>query len=113
MAIVITKQVKIDSRFKMVKFQFLLYCYLHNIVLSDADLNCLTTVALKGYSKSTINHIVDSGIFKSEQTVRNCMVKLTTLKLLVKDGATKIVNPSIQVGIDNIIVLKLMIGNVQ
>lgn len=112
MAIVITKQVKIDSKFRMVKFQFLLYCYLHNIVLSDADLNCLTTIAIKGYSKSTIKSIVENDIFKSEQTVRNCIVKLTNLKILVKDSLGKVINPEIQLGLDNIIVLKLMIGNV-
>jgi hypothetical protein len=113
MAIVITKKVKVDDQFDMVKLQFLLHCFFKNINLSDADLNCLTTIALRGYSKNIIKEIVEHGIFKSEQTVRNCIVKLTNLGILIKDSEGRRINPNLSIGIDNTIFLDMKIANLK
>ena len=31
---------------QIIKFQIITYCYVHNITLSEADLNCLTLLGL-------------------------------------------------------------------
>jgi predicted transcriptional regulator len=113
MAVVITKKVKVDSQFKMVKLQFLLHCYFTGINLSDADLDCLTTVAINGYSKETIKKVIDTKIFKSEQTVRNCIGKLTNLGLLVKvQRSGRQINPDLKIGIDDTIIMDAKVANV-
>jgi hypothetical protein len=111
MAIVISKKVKVDSQFEMVKLQFLLYCFLKNINLSNSDLDCLTTIAIKGYSKHVIEEIVEKGVFKSQQTVRNCIVKLTNLGILVKDTDGRKINPNLSIGVDATIIMDLKIAN--
>jgi predicted transcriptional regulator len=112
MAVVVTKKVKVESQFKMVKLQFLLHCYFTDVNLSDADLDCLTTVAIHGYSKESINKVIDKGIFKSAQTVRNCIAKLTHLGLLVKvQRSGRKINPELSIGIDDTIVLDAKIAN--
>lgn len=111
MAIQIQKKVKVDSQFKMVKLQLLLYTFFKNIDLSDAELNCATHLALKGFKKDFLRAMVEEGVFKSEQTVRNCLRKLLTAKVAIKDGKGWIVNPEISVGIDSLILLDLKVAN--
>jgi hypothetical protein len=111
MAIVIKTKHKASNKFTMVKLQFLLHCFFKNINLSNSDLDCLTTIAIDGYSKHTIKDIVEKGIFKSEQTVRNCIVKLTNLGILVKDSDGRKINSSLMIGIDNLILLEMKASN--
>lgn len=97
----------------MVKLQFLLHCFINNVWLSDSELEVLTLAAIQGYSKQMIKDAVSLGIFKSEQSVRNCTVKLMNLGLLIKvKGKTRIINPNITVGIDDTIILDMKFANV-
>lgn len=113
MAIAVSKKIKVDSQFKMVKLQFLLHCFLNDINLSNADLDCLTYLAIKGFTNNTLQEIVDKKIFKTVQAARNCRSKLTKLNLIVNDSEGRRLNPSLSIGIDNIILLDMKIGNVR
>ena len=103
MAIVnqIDKKVKMN-KWEIVKYQILTHCYLNKINVSEADLNCLTLLALEGDQELTNfcakAHTKD--IFSSTQSVRNCLAKAEKKNLIKKEGKNKkkiFINPDIKV----------------
>lgn len=92
MAIVnqIEKRVRMDN-WDIVKYQILTHCYLQKIVLSEADLNCLTFLALLGETELTLfcTKAADKKIFQSPQTVRNALNKAENKNLITKEGKSK------------------------
>lgn len=103
MAIVnqVDKKVRM-SKWEIVKYQILTHCYLNKISVSEADLNCLTLLALEGdqelTSFCTKAHTKD--IFSSTQSVRNCLTKAEKKNLIKKEGKNKkkiFINPEINV----------------
>lgn len=98
---------QVDKRMKMstweiVKYQILTHCYINKITVSEADLNCLTYLALEGdqelTSFCTKAHVKD--IFSSTQSVRNCLTKAEKKHLITKEGKNKkkiFINPDIKV----------------
>jgi hypothetical protein len=103
MAIVnqVDKKVRM-SKWEIVKYQIFTHCYLNNISVSEADLNCLTYLALEGdqelTSFCTKAHTKD--IFSSTQSVRNCLTKAEKKNLIKKEGKNKkkiFINPDINV----------------
>lgn len=87
---------------EIVKFQLLTYCYLYRITVSEADLDCLTQLAIEGEQELTgfCEKMHLKNIFSSAQSVRNCLTKATKKNLIVKQGKNKKkinVNPSINV----------------
>lgn len=103
MAIVnqVDKRVKMD-KWDIVKYQILTHCYLNKISVSEADLNCLTYLALEGDQELT-NFCVKAhtkDIFSSIQSVRNCLTKAEKKNLIKKEGKNKkriFINPDIKV----------------
>jgi len=103
MAIVnqVDKRVKMN-KWEIVKYQILTHCYLNKINVSEADLNCLTYLALEGDQELTSfcakAHTKD--IFSSIQSVRNCLTKAEKKNLIKKEGKNKkriFINPDIKV----------------
>ena len=98
---------QVDKRVKMnkwdiVKYQILTYCYINKISVSEADLNCLTYLALEGDQELTSfchkAHV--KNIFSSTQSVRNCLTKAEKKNLIKKEGKNKkkiYINPDIKV----------------
>lgn len=78
-------------RWEIVKFQILVHCYLTNITVSSADLDCLTTLGVEGEAELTefCNSITDKNIFKSSQSARNAISKAEKKGLIVKKGRSK------------------------
>jgi hypothetical protein len=97
----VDKKVKM-SKWEIVKYQILTHCYLSKISVSEADLDCLTFLALEGDQELTSfcvkAHIKD--IFSSTQSVRNCLTKAEKKNLIKKEGKNKkkiFINPDIKV----------------
>lgn len=94
MAIVnqVQKRVRMP-KWDIVKFQILVHCYINRITMSDSDLNCLTLLSLNSpieltefcYEASS----EEEPIFKSPQTVRNCINKAEKNGLVIKDPNNK------------------------
>jgi len=102
MAIVnqVDKRVRM-SAWQIVKYQILTHCYLYNIQVSEADLNCLTFLAIEGDQELTsfCNKAYDKQIFSSTQSVRNCLTKSEKKGLIKKEGKNKkkiFINPSLK-----------------
>ena len=113
MAIVnqVQKRVKMP-KWEVVKFQILTHCYINRIVMSDADLNCLTLLSFN--QPIELTHFCydassdEEGVFKSPQTVRNCINKAEKNNLVVKDPENKkviLLNPSLKIQTEGTILL--------
>jgi hypothetical protein len=93
MAIVNQVQKKvIISKKDVIKFQILTHCYINHITVSNSDLECLTLLSLIGPIELThfcFEASDENIIFKSEQTVRNCINKCEKNKLVSKDSTNK------------------------
>ena len=84
------KKVRME-KFDIVKYQILTHCYLNKINVSEADLNCLTYLALEGDQELTnfCNKAHTHKIFSSTQSVRNCLTKAEKKNLIKKEGKNK------------------------
>ena len=113
MAIVnqVQKRVRMP-KWDVVKFQILTHCYVNRINLSDSDLNCLTLLSFN--EPIELTHFCydasseEEPIFKSPQTVRNCINKAEKNGLVIKDASNKkviMLNPNIKVQTEGTILL--------
>lgn len=90
------------SNWQIVKYQLLTHCYLYEIPVSEADLNCLTLLAIEGDQELTsfCAKAFEQNIFSSTQSVRNCLTKAEKKNLIKKEGKNKkkiYINPDIKV----------------
>ena len=104
MAVVKRVQKKVVmSKKDIIKFQLITHCYLNRITVSNSDLECLTLLSSLGPIE--ISHFCydaadEQKIFKSQQTVRNCINKCIKSKLVVRDFKNKkliYINPKLNV----------------
>jgi len=79
------------NRWDIVKYQLVTHCYLSKIPVSEADLQCLTLLALEGEAELTsfCEKAFSEKIFSSIQSVRNCLTKVEKKKLIKKEGKNK------------------------
>ena len=98
----VQKRVKM-SKWDVVKFQILTHCYINRITMSESDLNCLTLLSFNQPIELTSfcydASAEDDLIFKSPQTVRNCINKAEKNGLVIKDVNNKkliMINPIIK-----------------
>jgi hypothetical protein len=107
----VQKRVKMP-KWDVVKFQILVHCYINRITMSDSDLNCLTLLSLNQpieltefcYEASS----EEEWIFKSPQTVRNCINKAEKNGIVVKDPNNKkiiSINSSLKIQTEGTILL--------
>jgi hypothetical protein len=100
------------SKWEVVKFQILTHCYINKITLSNSDLDCLTLLSFNEPIELT-NFCYDASseedpIFKSAQTVRNCINKAEKIGLVIKDADNKkqiLINPTLKIQTDGMILL--------
>jgi len=91
----IVKQVQkkvVMSKKDIIKFQLITYCYLNKITVSNSDLECLTLLSAVGPMELThfcYDAAEEHKIFKSQQTVRNCINKCIKNKLITKNSKNK------------------------
>jgi hypothetical protein len=101
---VVDKKVNMSLE-EIIKFQIITYCYIHKIILSESDLNCLTLLGLnkKVELSDFCNACCDPSnrdkevdipyqkvIFKTPQTVRNCIAKMKNYNIINRDGSRTI-----------------------
>jgi hypothetical protein len=107
----VQKKVKMP-KWDVVKFQILTHCYVNKIAMSESDLNCLTLLSFN--QPIELTHFCydasseEEPIFKSPQTVRNCINKAEKNGLVLKDDANKKViflNPDLKIQTDGTILL--------
>lgn len=79
------------SKVDAIKFQIITHCFINKIPVSDADVSCITLLAVnKGIELHTMcNKACELKIFKTPQSVRNALNKIEKKKLIVKEGKNK------------------------
>jgi hypothetical protein len=91
------------SDWDIIKFQMLTHCFVNNIAVSDSDLEALTLLSKLGTIELThfcYDASDEYGIFKTSQTVRNCVNKCEKLNLIIKDKENKkliLINPDLKI----------------
>lgn len=77
--------------YDIVKYQIITHCYVKRIAVTESDLDCLTMLAMVDDCDLTEFCLLatEKRIFKSTQSVRNCLVKLEKSNLIAKEGKTK------------------------
>lgn len=113
MAIVnqVQKRVRMP-KWDVVKFQILTHCYINKITMSDSDLNCLTLLSFNQPIELTYfcqdASSDEDWIFKSPQTVRNCINKAEKNNLVIKASDNKKLiqlNPNLKIITEGTILL--------
>ncbi len=107
----VNKIVKMDL-WNIVKYQILTHCYINNITVSNSDLDCLTLLSFNEPIELThfcYDASAEEGwIFKSPQTVRNCINKAEKNNLVIKDSSNKklvMLNPNLQIQTEGTVLL--------
>ena len=79
------------TRSEIIKFQLISHCYFRKLAVSESDYNCLTLLGGLGESDLTefCTLAASYNIFKTTQTVRNCLVKMEKQGLISKEGRSK------------------------
>lgn len=127
---------KVDKKVKLtleeiIKFQIITHCYINHITISDSEINCLTLLGLNGKAELSDfcnaccvpeNRDKDSKlaitkiIFKTPQTVRNCLAKLANYNIISKVGLghnkTVELNPDLMIQITGNILLDYKIFHI-
>ncbi len=114
---IVDKKVKMD-KWDIIKYQILTHCYVLNIQITDSELDCLTLLATNGITDlaKLCSIAVEKKIFKSTQTVRNCLVKLEKNNLLIKEGKMRkkiSINPDIKIQVLGNILLDYKFYNIE
>lgn len=107
----VQKRVKMP-KWNIVKYQILTHCYINNITVSNSDLDCLTLLSFNQPIELThfcYDASAEEGwIFKSPQTVRNCINKAEKNNLVIKDSSNKklvMLNPNLQIQTEGTVLL--------
>lgn len=69
---------------KITEIQIINFAWLNDINITNSQVKVASYIAINGYDKSTLQNIVDLGIFKSVQCVANCRRKLVQLGILIE-----------------------------
>lgn len=83
---------KFKTKSDALKFHLLAISTEENLKLSSADIDVAIEIYNIGYTKDLFKICVEKGYFKSEQTVRNSVAKLTKKGILLKGRRNREVN---------------------
>lgn len=105
-------------RWDIVQFQIVVHCYLNSILVSAADLVCLTHLCVDQEAELTefCNKITDLDIFKSPQSTRNALSKAEKKGLIIKMGKSKkkiAIHPSVNIQTEGNILLDYKFAHIE
>ena len=110
MALVTQREKRVRmNKWDAVKFQILTHCYINGITVSESDLNCLTLlsfnqpIGLNDFCYDASSE--ESWIFKTPQTVRNCINKAEKNNLVIKNKKQISLNPDLKVQTEGTLLL--------
>lgn len=98
----------------ILKLHMLIKSYEYGYNLSESDINTLFELYKTGYGPEFYKNCVDKQYFKSEQTVRNCIGRMTKLGILSyrKRGERFISNKFLPKTSENKIIIQYLVGNI-
>tara|TARA_R100001460_G_scaffold31246_5_gene61526 strand:- start:1315 stop:1686 length:372 start_codon:yes stop_codon:yes gene_type:complete len=86
----VSKKVKVSVD-DVIKYQIMTYCFFNKIQITNSDLNCLTELAKNSGIELTkfCELATTKDIYKSAQSARNAITKVTKKNLVIKNGVNK------------------------
>ncbi len=87
---IVQKKARMGHR-DIIKYQILTHCFMKDIPVNEARLECLTLLAICGNHNLAdfCNMVVDEKIFKTAQSVRNFLTQAEAAGLVNKNGSSK------------------------
>lgn len=76
------EKIELESKDDVIKLHMILKSYELKYHLSMAEINTLFELYKTGYSDTFYNNVIANGYFKTKQTVRNAITKMTKLTIL-------------------------------
>lgn len=106
-------KIELTKKDDVLKLHIIIKCFKNGFNLSDADINSLIELKNSGYNDEFFKKCVDKGYYKSEQTVRNAIAKMTNLGILsYKKRGERVINtdfiPDVQ---SDKVVVQYIVGN--
>ena len=82
------EKIEFDDFDDVLKLHLIIKCRQYNVKISEADLDSLIELYKNGYNNAFFKNCVIKDYYKSEQTVRNAVTRMTNLGILthVKRG---------------------------
>lgn len=78
------------TKWEVVKYQLLTYCFIKKLHVSDAEMDCLVLLAIDDDDLNVLcKKACEMNIFKTPQSVRNSLNKLEKKNLISKKGKNK------------------------
>ena len=101
----IIKKIKV-TRWDVIRFQIVTYCFFNKIFLSDADIACLILLVTSTDKLSVVcNKVCEMKIFKTPQSVRNSLNNMEKKGILIKNKKKLFISPKLELIIDGNILL--------
>ena len=111
----IRDRIQVRSKTDALKLHLMVKCFQKGLALSSADISSLVELYETGYSPTFFKNCVAKGFYKSEQTVRNAVAKMTTMGILSykKRGERKINAEFIPETKSDKVIIQYLVGNVR
>ena len=112
MAILIKKQHVLNDKYESIKFQITLHCFVKKLNLTKNEISALAILYADGINDDSFNTIINKGIFKNEQTIKNMISKLAKQGIVEKKNGVKTMTKALDVQVDDVMLMEIKIGNV-
>lgn len=107
------EKVELPTKEDVVKLHLIIKTFENNLSLSKADIDTLYELYTIGYSEDFYKNCIDKGYFKTKQTVRNSITRMTNAGILKykKRGERYISEKYIPTEINDKIIFQYLVGN--
>jgi len=111
----IKEKIELDSLDDVIKLHMLVKSYQLGYQLSQADINTLCELYKTGYGSDFYSNCISKKFFKTKQTVRNSIGKMTKLKILTcnKRGERLIDEKFCPKVTEDQLIFQYLIGNIK
>lgn len=108
------EKLQLKDRDDVIKLHIMIKSYEKGFNLSEADIDSLIELKNTGYGSKFFENCVEKGFYKSEQTVRNSIARMTNLGILFykKRGERNINKEYIPEITEDKIVIQYLVANV-
>lgn len=106
-------KIQVDTKRDALKLHLMIKSFQKGVTLSESDIDSLLELRETGYNPAFFLNCVGKGFYKSEQTVRNAVAKMTNMGILTyrKRGERKI-NPEYLPEVDSEkVIFQYLVGN--
>lgn len=108
------EKIELADKDDVIKLHLIVKSYESNFNLSKADIDTLFELYKTGYGDEFYSNCIEKGYFKTKQTVRNSVAKMTNLGILnyKKRGERYIADKFVPKVTQDVVIFQYLVGNV-